>query len=228
MSCFWSHCGDVAQLFCFLSRRFLVPGCDGVVPFPGLWRSYIVSISCTAKCLHSAGFEWECQWSGFGDTLAEVWLVCCHLVSEPLSCFACTSSGCVQFLRAAALWFIPPNTRIESKPRLLFAKSLQCLLICTFSQQPLSESPPICFRVVTRGDYRELVYSNVQRNVNKCLDTGLDNFIVEVVTDKSMTLPKSRWVRELVVPSTYKTKSGAMFKARALQYALESEVSELV
>jgi len=65
----------------------------------------------------------------------------------------------------------------------------------------------------------------VQRNVNICLDAGLDNFMVEVVTDKSVNLAVNDLrTRELVVPTEYKTKSGAMFKARALQYCLEDEV----
>ena len=85
--------------------------------------------------------------------------------------------------------------------------------------------PFICFRVVTKGDFPELVRSNVQRNVNICLDAGLENFMVEVVTDKSVNLVGNDLrTRELVVPIEYKTKSGAMFKARALQYCLEDGV----
>jgi egghead protein (zeste-white 4 protein) len=85
--------------------------------------------------------------------------------------------------------------------------------------------PFICFRVVTKGDFPELVRTNVQRNVNTCLDAGLENFMVEVVTDKSVNLAANDLqTRELVVPTDYKTKSGAMFKARALQYCLEDTV----
>lgn len=88
--------------------------------------------------------------------------------------------------------------------------------------------PFICFRVVTKGDFPELVRSNVQRNVNICLDAGLDNFMVEVVTDKSVNLAVNDLrTRELVVPTEYKTKSGAMFKARALQYCLEDGINTL-
>ena len=35
-------------------------------------------------------------------------------------------------------------------------------------------------------------------------------------------------VDEIVVPSSYQTKSGAKFKARALQYCLEDEVNRYV
>ncbi len=79
--------------------------------------------------------------------------------------------------------------------------------------------------MVTRGDSPKLVHDNVQRNVNTCLDAGLQNFIVEVVADKSISLVSSDYIREVVVPTSYQTKSGALFKGRALQYCLEEEVT---
>lgn len=88
-------------------------------------------------------------------------------------------------------------------------------------------APFICIRVVTRGDYPQLVTTNVQRNLNKCLDAGLEHFMIEVVTDKPINLPKDRRIQETVVPPNYKTKSGALFKARALQYCLEDGVNTL-
>ncbi|XP_053682755.1 beta-1,4-mannosyltransferase egh [Sabethes cyaneus] len=88
-------------------------------------------------------------------------------------------------------------------------------------------APFICIRVVTRGDYPDLVKSNVMRNMNTCLDTGLENFLIEVVTDKAVNLLKHRRTREIVVPKDYKTKTGAMFKSRALQYCLEDTVNVL-
>lgn len=88
-------------------------------------------------------------------------------------------------------------------------------------------APFICIRVVTRGDYPELVKTNVMRNMNTCLDTGLENFLIEVVTDKAVNIPKHRRIREVVVPKEYKTKTGAMFKSRALQYCLEDNVNVL-
>jgi beta-1,4-mannosyltransferase len=88
-------------------------------------------------------------------------------------------------------------------------------------------APFICIRVVTRGDYADLVKTNVMRNMNTCLDTGLENFLIEVVTDKPVNIPKHRRIREVVVPKDYKTKTGAMFKSRALQYCLEENVNVL-
>ncbi|XP_063233132.1 beta-1,4-mannosyltransferase egh [Bacillus rossius redtenbacheri] len=88
-------------------------------------------------------------------------------------------------------------------------------------------APFICIRIVTRGDYPQLVKANVSRNMATCTQAGLENFIIEVVTDKSLGLPERRRVREVVVPPRYRPKSGALFKARALQYCLEDGVNIL-
>jgi beta-1,4-mannosyltransferase len=88
-------------------------------------------------------------------------------------------------------------------------------------------APFICIRVVTRGDFPDLVKTNVMRNMNTCLDTGLENFLIEIVTDKPLNMAKHRRVREIVVPKNYKTKTGALFKSRALQYCLEDSVNVL-
>lgn len=88
-------------------------------------------------------------------------------------------------------------------------------------------APLICFRVVTRGDYPDLVRTNVIKNVNTVIDVGLENYMIEVVTDKPIELPSRRRIREIVVPKSYQTKSGALFKARALHYCLEDSVNEL-
>lgn len=88
-------------------------------------------------------------------------------------------------------------------------------------------APFICIRVVTRGDFGDLVKANVVRNMNTCLDAGLENFLVEVVTDNAIGMPENRRSREVVVPKEYKTATGAMFKSRALQYCLEDSVNVL-
>lgn len=82
-------------------------------------------------------------------------------------------------------------------------------------------SPVICFRVVTRGDYPELIKLNLQRNLKTCFDAGLEHFFIEVVSDKVLNLKPHRRVRELVVPESYKTSSEALYKSRALQFCLE-------
>ncbi|XP_001601907.2 beta-1,4-mannosyltransferase egh [Nasonia vitripennis] len=88
-------------------------------------------------------------------------------------------------------------------------------------------APFICIRVVTRGDYPQLVKTNVDKNLNKCIDAGLENFQIEVVSDKPIGLSAHRRIREVIVPPNYRTTSGALFKARALQYCLENSVNEL-
>lgn len=88
-------------------------------------------------------------------------------------------------------------------------------------------APFICIRVVTRGDFPQLVRANVTRNMNKCTEAGLENFLIEVVTDKAVNLTAHQRVREVVVPTSYRTKSGALFKSRALQYCLEDGVNML-
>ncbi|KAF7639507.1 Glyco_trans_2-like domain-containing protein [Meloidogyne graminicola] len=87
-------------------------------------------------------------------------------------------------------------------------------------------APFICFRVVTKGNFPELVKMNVEKNLQICYEAGLESFIFEVVTDKSVNLPHcNNRVREVVVPPNYSTKTGAKFKSRALQYCLEDSVN---
>lgn len=88
-------------------------------------------------------------------------------------------------------------------------------------------APFVCFRVVTKGLYPRLVKENLVLNMDSCRKAGMENFMFEVVTDNRLDLTTMSRVRELVVPPSYETKSGARFKARALQYCLEEEVNRL-
>jgi egghead protein (zeste-white 4 protein) len=90
-------------------------------------------------------------------------------------------------------------------------------------------APKIRIRVVTRGDYPDLVRANVKRNLETCAKVGLNNFQIEIVTDKPIHLSglSAMMVREVVVPSDYRTKTGALYKSRALQYAIEPDVNQL-
>lgn len=86
----------------------------------------------------------------------------------------------------------------------------------------------IGFRIVTRGNFPDLVKNNIKKHMQLLNSFEMiSSFIIEVVTDKSIGLSNHDKVYELVVPSDYKTKTGAKFKARALQYALEENVSKL-
>lgn len=72
--------------------------------------------------------------------------------------------------------------------------------------------PYISVRTVTRGDYPELVRRNVLRNIETCLESGLSDFIFEIVSDKAFEVPNNPRIRLVVVPPTYKTKTGTLFK----------------
>ena len=102
------------------------------------------------------------------------------------------------------------------------------LTLNTFPEKPIFKSSPllapfICVRVVTRGLYPNLVRRTVKTNLETLLGTGLENFVIQVVTDNPINLRTEKRVMETVVDSTYKTKSGALNKARALQFCLEED-----
>lgn len=88
----------------------------------------------------------------------------------------------------------------------------------------------MCFRIVTRGDFPDLVHSNVKSLIALLEANAIDEFLIQVVCNKSIGLTrvvKHKKVRELEVPADYTTRNGTMFKARNLQYALEKGSGEL-
>ncbi|GFS21317.1 beta-1,4-mannosyltransferase bre-3 [Elysia marginata] len=109
---------------------------------------------------------------------------------------------------------------------------LGVVLLNVFIPRPKLQRSPLlgpflCFRVVTRGLYPNLVRENVHHNLHVCESVGLHSFMFEVVTDSPIHLQQTSRSREVVVPANYRTRSGTLFKARALQYALEPEVDIL-
>ena len=92
--------------------------------------------------------------------------------------------------------------------------------------------PFICIRVVTRGTYPKLVQKNVVKNMEVIKSCGVENFIVEVATDKPLYIEKQledykQNYRETVVPPNYRSKFDTRKKARALQYCLEEGINQL-
>ncbi|CAG0885832.1 unnamed protein product [Darwinula stevensoni] len=87
--------------------------------------------------------------------------------------------------------------------------------------------PFVVVRIVTRGDFPDLVCQNSLTNLRVCKETGLRHYSIEVVTKKSVQLPKMVHLREIVVPDSYEPSSGSMYKARQLQYCLEDGINEL-
>lgn len=95
-------------------------------------------------------------------------------------------------------------------------------LICTlyYKQEKLLTTPPslpkdcLCFRIVTRGDYPKMVKTNIDTLLNLMKKFEFSNYLIEVVTNKPINVPREEKVREVVVPDEYKTKNGSKYKAR--------------
>ncbi|XP_074592912.1 beta-1,4-mannosyltransferase egh-like [Brevipalpus obovatus] len=86
-----------------------------------------------------------------------------------------------------------------------------------------SQAPFICFRVVTKGYYPNLVRKIVLKNLEVCLQEKLEKFLIEVIAEESIEgLLQHPKVRQIVVPSDYRTERSSLFKARVLQYGLEN------
>jgi beta-1,4-mannosyltransferase len=88
------------------------------------------------------------------------------------------------------------------------------------------ELPNLYIRYVTRGDNPSVITESVKKAFEMTKD--YENVWVEVATDNPvvmtpeiMELNYSNLI-ELVVPEDYKTENKSVFKARALQYALEN------
>ena len=59
---------------------------------------------------------------------------------------------------------------------------------------------------------RSLVHRNVDRNLETVKKVGLENFVIEVVTDNALDLKKQPHVREIVVPPQYVTNKKTLYK----------------
>lgn len=86
-------------------------------------------------------------------------------------------------------------------------------------------------RYVTRGQNRRLVAENVKRAVqifDKC-KLPRRMWRIEVVTDQSVGLNEHRkdGIVELVVPKEFSCSTGALYKARALNYAIKASDARL-
>ena len=81
----------------------------------------------------------------------------------------------------------------------------------------------VSFRIVSRGDNVEALTSTIRRCQQEMASTPLFRYVIEVVTDhRASRLPEPN--DDLVyidVPADYATQNGSLYKARALQYALE-------
>jgi len=146
------------------------------------------------------------------------------VIADPIEHYGLLLTIVIYFIRLLSLLPLP----------LVICHTCGLLLYNVFPERPELHNSPLLgpkirIRVVTRGDFPELVYKNVERNLGICAEVGLDNFQIEIVTDKTIDIHglPANMVREVVVPRSYRPKSGALYKSRALQYALEPEVNQL-
>jgi egghead protein (zeste-white 4 protein) len=147
------------------------------------------------------------------------------LIKNPIEYYGLFIAIIIYFIRLLSLLPLP----------LAICHTCGLILYNIFPERPELQNSPLLgpklrIRVVTRGDYPDLVRTNVKRNLDICAKVGLNNFQIEIVTDKAISiagLPASM-VRLVVVPSNYRTKTGALYKSRALQYALEPDVNQLL
>jgi len=81
----------------------------------------------------------------------------------------------------------------------------------------------VAWRIVSRGTNAEALTDTIRRCQAEMAKTPLFPYIVEVVTDTvNIDLPiPNEDLRYLVVPKDYSTPNKALYKARALHYALE-------
>jgi len=103
------------------------------------------------------------------------------------------------------------------------------------TQENIAGPDLLCFRVCTRGDLPLLVKETCRRNAALLDSLGVPS-IIEVVSDNCLGLPDTRDLKredlnhltgcghivQMVVPPSYQTSRGALFKARALNYALKA------
>jgi beta-1,4-mannosyltransferase len=80
---------------------------------------------------------------------------------------------------------------------------------------------PVCFRIVARGDNVPAVQGTVRSIRATMAALPAFPYTIEVVTDAPVPLPSVSEIVPLVVPDDYRTPRGSLYKARALQFAVE-------
>lgn len=91
-----------------------------------------------------------------------------------------------------------------------------------------SPKKTVCFRVVTRGTYPELVKETAEKNLSVLKAYDKLRYTYEIVTDIPISIGKLHAkCFEVIVPGEYQTKNNSKYKARALHYAVEANVSQL-
>jgi beta-1,4-mannosyltransferase len=81
----------------------------------------------------------------------------------------------------------------------------------------------VAFRIVSRGFNLETLHKTIESVRESMRAKRLFPYLIEVVTDGDgeVPIPYGDDLRHIVVPQHYQTQNGTLFKARALNYALE-------
>jgi egghead protein (zeste-white 4 protein) len=82
----------------------------------------------------------------------------------------------------------------------------------------------VSWRIVSRGDNVEALTATIRRCQREMARTPLFPYVIEVVTDLLSTHmpPPNEDLVYIAVPPKYRTPKGTLYKARALQFALET------
>lgn len=87
------------------------------------------------------------------------------------------------------------------------------------------DPPSVTFRSFTRGHNPEVTQEVVQRNLAILLNSAIQSYRVEIITDRPLGIERDSNLLERVVPRDFRPT--VLNRARALQYCLE-EPSENV
>lgn len=90
---------------------------------------------------------------------------------------------------------------------------------------PRLPSEIVVWRIVSRGVNEDALMKTIRRCQDEMKRTPLFQYVVEVVVDDGTFLPPEDGdVISIRVPKEYETKNKTLFKARALQYAVENSI----
>ncbi|HSX45048.1 MAG TPA: hypothetical protein VLF39_02990 [Candidatus Saccharimonadales bacterium] len=82
----------------------------------------------------------------------------------------------------------------------------------------------VSLRIVSKGTNVEVLTDTIRRCQKEMAKTPLFPYVIEVVTDtNNIKLPEpNKDLKYIMVPEDYSTKNNSLYKARALQYAVEN------
>ncbi|KAK3256672.1 hypothetical protein CYMTET_34206 [Cymbomonas tetramitiformis] len=121
-----------------------------------------------------------------------------------------------------------PNVVLNTLGQLRWPACLERAVPPLDAQLKLEHGFKLYFRIVTRGTHPNLVRANAEEVASVLASTlHPEKWEVEVATDNALGLDEHcrQPVTEILTPSNYSTSTGAKFKARALQFAIENSAA---